>query len=122
MANHTPPDVQRQRHIALLIIFVIVALFWMAFKQNSNTFQLWARDSTDRTPPTWMSGWTFMLDKDGWFSTELFSAINPFFVIAFTPLLVGVWRWLRERGREPITPAKVGIGMALTVVAFLLLA
>jgi POT family proton-dependent oligopeptide transporter len=45
-----PPAVQRRRHAALLIIFVIVALFWMGFKQNGNTFALWARDCTDRHP------------------------------------------------------------------------
>src|SRR5262249_48617361 len=50
-----PPAVQRQRHIALVIIFVVVALFWMAFKQNGNTFNLWARDCTDRTPAGWLS-------------------------------------------------------------------
>src|SRR5262249_31571647 len=40
---HIEPEVQRHRHLALLIIFGVVALFWMAFKQNGNTFTLWWR-------------------------------------------------------------------------------
>jgi POT family proton-dependent oligopeptide transporter len=115
------PEVQRQRHIALLIIFVLVALFWMAFKQNSNTFPLWARDCTDRRPPEWLKDAHFLLDKNGHLSPELFSSVNPFFVIFFSPLMVLLWGWLRHRGREPSTPAKVGIGMTLTASAFTVL-
>lgn len=124
-----PPVVQRQRHIALLIIFFVVALFWMAFKQNGNTFNLWARDCTDRQPAPWLQSflsWTYLdrllLDKNGWFSTELFQAVNPLFVVAFSPLLVLFWMRLRRRGWEPSTPTKVGIGMVLCAIAFTVLA
>jgi POT family proton-dependent oligopeptide transporter len=116
-----PPEVQRERHIALLIIFVIVALFWMAFKQNGNTFPLWAKDSTDRTPPGWLADATFLLDKQGKLATELSSSINPFYVIAFSPLLVLFWQRLRRSGLDPSTPAKVALGMVLTALAFFIL-
>jgi proton-dependent oligopeptide transporter, POT family len=115
------PQVQRRRHLALFILFVLVALFWMAFKQNTNTFPLWARDSTDRRPPEWLAGATFLLDKNGHLSPELFSSVNPLFVIAFSPLLVLLWGWLRHRSWEPSTPAKVGLGMTLTAAAFAVL-
>jgi POT family proton-dependent oligopeptide transporter len=127
-APEVPPAVQRQRHIALLIIFFVVAMFWMAFKQNGNTFNLWARDHTDRQPPAWLQeimhatyADRLLVDKEGQFSTELFQAVNPLFVIAFSPLLVLLWRRLREQGQEPSTPAKVGLGMVLAAGAFLIL-
>ena len=119
---HVPPLVQRERHFALVVIFVLVALFWMAFKQNANTFPLWAKDCTDRTPPEWMSGATVLLDKSGAFAPEVFSSINPLFVILFSPLLVGFWGVLRARGWEPSTPAKVALGMVLGAAAFGVLA
>jgi POT family proton-dependent oligopeptide transporter len=118
---YVPPAVQTERHIALVVIFVLVAVFWMAFKQNANTFPLWAKESTDRTPPDWLSGATWLLDK-GQFAPEYFSSINPLFVILFSPVLVSVWAFLRVRGWEPSTPAKVGLGMVLAAGAFGLLA
>src|SRR5262249_52437335 len=103
---HVPPEVQSERHFALVVIFVIVAFFWMAFKQNGNTFPLWAKDSTDRSPPEWLSDARVrgvLLDKEGNFAPELFASINPLFVILFSPLLVAFWAALRRRGLEPST-------------------
>jgi POT family proton-dependent oligopeptide transporter len=45
---------------------------------------------------------------------ELFSSINAAYVIILTPLLVGFFHWLRARGKEPSTPAKIGLGLLLT--------
>jgi POT family proton-dependent oligopeptide transporter len=52
-------------------------------------------------------------------STELFQSINPFFIIVFTPLIVGFFARLRQRGREPSTPAKIAWGMVITAVSTL---
>lgn len=128
-APEVPPTVQRERHIALLIIFVVVAMFWMGFKQNGNTFNLWVRDCTDRVPAPWLLSllqfirldW-FLLDQEGKFSTELTQCINPFFVVALSPVVVWFWLRLKARGLEPSTPAKVGLGMVLAAAAFLVLA
>jgi POT family proton-dependent oligopeptide transporter len=49
-------------------------------------------------------------------NTELFQSINPFFVVLFTPLLVGFWHFLRSRDLEPTTPAKIGLGLLLTAI------
>ena len=116
-----PAAVQRQRHMALVIIFVLVIFFWMAFNQGGNTFPQWFRDNTDRTPPAWWPRLPFLLDAEGNFSAALSSAINPFFVIAFSPLMVLLWSGLRRGSLEPSTPAKMGLGMLLTAVAFTIL-
>ena len=50
-------------------------------------------------------------------STELFQSVNPFFIIVFTPLVVGFFGWLRQRGSEPSTPAKIAWGMVLTAAS-----
>ncbi|GAB4115205.1 MAG: hypothetical protein Kow001_16400 [Acidobacteriota bacterium] len=52
-------------------------------------------------------------------STELFQSINPGFIILFTPLLVSFFAWLRVRGREPSTPAKLAWGLFITAVSTL---
>jgi POT family proton-dependent oligopeptide transporter len=105
---------ERKRIGALLLVFAIVIVFWMAFQQNGFTLTFWARDATDpASVPHWM------LDDTGQRPAgEYTQSINPFFVLAFTPLLVGFWTMLRRRRREPSTAAKIGYGMLLTAVAY----
>jgi dipeptide/tripeptide permease len=111
-----------------LIIFAAVVLFWMAFKQNAGTFNLWFRNHTERTPGPWLTQvlktthLTFLIDPAGNLGEALSASINPLFVILFSPLMVWFWLWLRRRSAEPSTPTKVLLGMLLTAVAFLIMA
>jgi POT family proton-dependent oligopeptide transporter len=54
-------------------------------------------------------------------NTELFQSINPGYVIMFTPLVVGFFHFLRTRGKEPSTPAKIGLGLLITGFAPLIM-
>lgn len=54
-------------------------------------------------------------------STELFQSVNPFFVVVLTPLVVGFFSWLRRRGAEPSTPAKIAWGMLVTTLSMLIM-
>ena len=49
---------------------------------------------------------------------EIFQQFNPLFIVALTPVVVGLFTWLRNRNIEPSTPRKIGIGMILAAVAF----
>lgn len=89
---------------ALLVIFAIVVVFWMAFHQNGSTLTYWADDNTD---------WEV--------SGTIANAINPAWILLLSFPLVGVWRWLGERGKEPSTPAKMTLGMLLTGLSFFVL-
>ena len=95
------PAEGRRRTIALLVVFAIAVIFWIAFYQNGFTLTLWARDNTDTTV-----------------APEIFQAVNPLGIILFSPLLVMVWTWLRNRGAEPSTPAKMLIGLLFTAAMF----
>jgi len=98
-----------KRIMALLVIFVIVIVFWMAFHQNQLTLTYFADDNTD-----W-SAW-------GNVSGIISNAINPFWIITLTVPLITFWRWLAKKGLEPSTPAKIAIGMFLTAVSFYVMA
>jgi POT family proton-dependent oligopeptide transporter len=52
---------------------------------------------------------------------EIFQQFNPYLVVFLTPVVVGLFAWLRERGKEPSTPRKIGIGMILAAVGFVVL-
>ncbi len=95
------PAEGRRRVIALLVVFAIAVIFWIAFYQNGFTLTLWARDNTDTTV-----------------APEIFQSVNPLGIILFSPLLVMVWTWLRKRDAEPSTPVKMLIGMLFTAATF----
>jgi POT family proton-dependent oligopeptide transporter len=43
------------------------------------------------------------------------------FIILLTPLVVGMYALLSRRDKEPSSPAKIGIGMLLTALAFVIM-
>lgn len=55
------------------------------------------------------------------YNTELFQSINPFWVIALTPVIVGVWAFLRRRGKEPSTPSKIVLGLFISALSCLVM-
>ena len=105
-----PPAVERQRIVALAIMCGIVMTFWMAFHQNGSTLTVWARDNTIRELT--LGGSSFEI------APEYFQAANSVFIILLTPVIVFLMGWLRARGWEPSTPAKIGIGTLLTGAAY----
>ncbi len=54
-------------------------------------------------------------------STELFQSVNPFWVIALTPILVAFFSFLKKRKREPSTPWKIFFGFLITALSTLVM-
>ena len=54
-------------------------------------------------------------------NTELFQSINPFWVVALTPLVVAFFAFMRRRNREPSTPAKIAWGMLISALSALVM-
>jgi POT family proton-dependent oligopeptide transporter len=54
-------------------------------------------------------------------NTELFQSINPFWVVALTPVVVGFFAYLRKKGKEPSTPAKIAWGMLISALSCLVM-
>ncbi|MFM8597017.1 MAG: peptide MFS transporter [Flavobacteriales bacterium] len=55
------------------------------------------------------------------YSTELYQSMNPFWVVALTPVVVGFFGWMRRRKREPSTPTKIAIGLVITALSALVM-
>ncbi|MFH0866948.1 MAG: MFS transporter, partial [Bacteroidota bacterium] len=53
-------------------------------------------------------------------SPEVFQSFNPLFIVALTPLVMGIFAWMNKRGREPSSPRKIGIGMFIAAAGFIL--
>ncbi|TSA28702.1 MAG: hypothetical protein D4R67_03415 [Bacteroidetes bacterium] len=54
-------------------------------------------------------------------SPEIFQQFNPIFIVFLTPVIVGFFAYLRKHGKEPSSPKKIGIGMILTALGFLVM-
>jgi POT family proton-dependent oligopeptide transporter len=55
------------------------------------------------------------------FQPQRFQHFNPFFIVALTPVVIGLFSTLNKRGKEPSAPRKIGIGMLITAAAFAIL-
>ena len=54
-------------------------------------------------------------------NAELYQSIGPFFIVTLTPLLVGLFTFLRRRGKEPTTSSKFGIALFLSGLSSLVM-
>ncbi len=54
-------------------------------------------------------------------SPELFQHLNPFFIVALTPIVVGMFSWMNKKGIEPSAPRKIGYGMIIAALGFVVL-
>lgn len=161
------PKQEKDRIIALAIIFFIVIFFWLAFHQNGAALSLFAKKYTTLE----VSKWTYLLfDLPGllgvlgfilctillvnpkspaktrqisfgvivlaaaviwWRLTgyadmnvvdpEKFQAFNPMFIVFLTPVIVGFFASLNRIGKEPSSPMKIGIGMFITGLAYVVM-
>jgi proton-dependent oligopeptide transporter, POT family len=55
------------------------------------------------------------------FTPQKFQHFNPFFIVALGQIVLGIYAWLRLKGKEPSSPRKIGYGMIITALAFSLL-
>ena len=96
----------KQRLYALFAVLGIVIFFWFSFHQNGMSLSFFARDFVDSSAV----------------APEIWQAVNPFFVIVLTPIIMGIFAALARKGKEVSTPRKIGIGMFIAGLAFLFLA
>jgi POT family proton-dependent oligopeptide transporter len=53
-------------------------------------------------------------------SPEVFQSFNPLFIVALTPLVMGFFSWLNSKNMEPSTPKKIGFGMIIAAIGFVI--
>ena len=96
----------KQRMYALFAVLGVAVFFWFSFHQNGQSLSVFARDfvKTDSIAP------------------EIWQAVNPFFVIVLTPIIMFIFGALSKRGKEISTPRKIAIGMFIAGLAYLFLA
>ncbi len=100
--------------MAIVVLFIPVALFWGTYEQQGNTIALWADANTDRTVAL------FGLNAE--IPTTWFQAFNPFLIFVFTPFVIALWTRQAARGLEPSTITKMSLGCFGVALAYCIMA
>ncbi|MDR0983264.1 MAG: peptide MFS transporter [Culturomica sp.] len=95
----------KQRIMALFAVLGVAIFFWFSFHQNGVSLSYFARDFviTEKIAP------------------EIWQCINPLLVVLLTPLVMFIFGSLSKKGKEPSTPMKIAIGMAIAGAGYLFL-
>lgn len=103
--------------LALTAALVLGTLYNIAYAQEFNVFNLWAREYTD-------------LHIFGYeMPVEMYPSFDGFFIVALTPLAIRYWGWQVARGKPTTELAKIGwsgvfgaLGMLCLVAASMIAA
>ena len=60
-------------------------------------------------------------DPQNAIAPEIFQSFNPLFIVALTFIVMAFFSWLNKKGKEPSTPRKIGIGMIIAAVGFIVI-
>jgi POT family proton-dependent oligopeptide transporter len=104
--------IQRDRGIAMLLLFLFNVLFWCFFEQAGSSFNFLAQNIVNRDL-FGVGGFVFPV---GWFQS-----VNPLAIVVLAPIMTLVWAFTSKRGFEPSIPRKFGLGLLGNALAFLLL-
>ena len=66
-------------------------------------------------------GYKYLHTEEVSVSAPIFQQFNPCFVVALTPVSIALFGWLAKKGREPKAPVKIGLGMLVAALAYLLM-
>jgi POT family proton-dependent oligopeptide transporter len=97
-----------RRYGAMFVLLIGAMIFWAIFEQAGVTIALFA----DQLTRSEVAGWAF---PSAWFQS-----LNPLFVILLAPFFAALWMKLGDR--QPSSPVKFGLGLALLALSFLLMA
>lgn len=103
---------------ALLSIAVGVYALFNLFQSKSNLSRIisvailalvaWALYYFYNTTPEPLTG----------IQPQQYQQFNPFYVVALTPVSLGLFGWLAKKKKEPSAPRKIGYGMLMAAVAY----
>jgi proton-dependent oligopeptide transporter, POT family len=103
--------IERRRVLSFIPMFIASAAFFSIFQQQFTVITLYSDQRLDRS----VFGWQMPI--------EWVQSINPVFIILLAPVFAALWTRLDHR--QPITPVKFALGLAvmgLAVLAFIPLA
>lgn len=102
--------VERQRIWVIYIVSFFIIFFWAAFEQAGSSLTFIADNQTDRD----IFGWNM--------PPSMVQIFNGMFVVALALPFSLLWDKLRAQGKEPVSPMKQAIGLALIALSYFIIA
>lgn len=101
---------EKERIWVIFILAFFVVFFWSAFEQAGASLTLFADKQTNRHIGSWEM------------PASWFQSINPLGIILLAPLFSSLWVGLNARKKEPSSPLKMALGLALLCVGYVVIA
>ena len=102
--------VERDRILVIYIVAFFVIFFWAAFEQAGSSLTFIADNQCDRN----FFGYNM--------PPSMVQIFNGLFVVAFAVPFSMLWDYMRSKGREPISPVKQAVGLALIALSYFIIA
>ncbi|MGM9620065.1 MAG: peptide MFS transporter [Bacteroidaceae bacterium] len=102
----------------LLCIVIVYGLFGIFQSKASKQKGIWI---TAILAAVATLGYKYTQTGEVSVSAPIFQQFNPCFVVALTPVSIALFGWLAKKGKEPKAPVKIGLGMLVAAVAYLLM-
>lgn len=110
VTDSTLTKVEKDRIFVIYIIAFFVIFFWAAFEQAGSSLTFIADNQTDRN----FFGWNM--------PASMVQIFNGLFVVMLAIPFSILWDKLRAKGKEPISPMKQAIGLALIALSYFIIA
>ena len=110
--------IERRRVMLCALLFFCAAMFWSGFEQAGSSFNLFARDFTDRVIPGIAAPLRLIFGNE--IGAAALQSVNAIFIILLAPVMGFVW--LKLGARNPSIPVKFGLGMVFLGAGFFVLA
>lgn len=102
--------IERQRIWVIYIVSFFIIFFWAAFEQAGSSLTFIADNQTDRS----IFGWNM--------PPSMVQIFNGIFVVLLAVPFSLTWDKLRAKGREPVSPFKQAMGLALIALSYFIIA
>ena len=110
MSDSSLTKIERDRIWVIYIVSFFVIFFWAAFEQAGSSLTFIADNQTDRH----FFGWNM--------PPSMVQIFNGIFVVALAVPFSILWDKLRNRGKEPVSPFKQAMGLALIALSYFIIA
>ena len=101
---------EKKKIVMIFILFIGASLFWSGFDQGGSSFNIFAKEYTDRI----IFGWEY--------PASWLQVLNPILVVILSPFMAYLWIFLGKRMLDPSLPFKFGMGLILMAVGFIFIA
>ena len=101
---------ERKKIILIIVLFFGAAFFWSGFDQAGSSFNIFAKEYTDRI----ILGWEY--------PASWLQVLNPVLVVILSPFMAYMWLFLGKRMLDPSLPFKFGLGLIFMAIGFVFIA